>query len=345
MHAALLFEKKKNNLVRCTACNNYCTIKDGDSGTCGVRKNINGELFLLVYGQAAAANVDPMEKKPLFHFMPGQPIFSIGTLGCNFACEFCQNWDISQATRKLKGEKQNILHELGEYGYKLSPEEIIAFCKANKIKAVAFTYNEPVIFFEYALDTMKLAKKEGIKTVFVSNGFESKEALEILKDYLDAINIDLKSFNEDFYKKVCHGRLQPVLDDIKKCHELGIWTEVTTLFIPGENDTDEEMHKIVDFISGIDKNMPWHVSAFHPDYKMRDKDSTPHDTLIRAYEIGKKKLNHVYIGNVSDQKRSATYCPECNEVLIERLGYRTHVMEMEKNKCKKCKTVVAGVFE
>lgn len=342
MHKAILWSKYKND-VKCTACNNYCIIPKGKTGICGVRKNINGELFLLVYGQAAATNIDPMEKKPLYHFMPGQPIFSVGTVGCNFGCEFCQNSGISQATKKIGKIEQS--DEILKYGYGLMPKDIIKYCKEKNIRAVAFTYNEPVIFFEYAFDTMKLAKKEGIKTVFVSNGYESSEALEMMKDHLDAINIDLKSFNDDFYKKLCHARLAPVLGTIKKCHELGIWVEITTLLIPGENDSEEEITKIADFIASIDKNIPWHISRFHPEYNMMDKDATPHEALIKAYEIGRKRLNFVYVGNVNDPKRSSTYCPKCNNTLIERDYYDVSIVGLVKNKCKKCNFEIAGVFE
>lgn len=345
MHDAILFKKLEDDKVKCTACNNYCIIKSGDSGICSIRKNVCGKLKLMVYGQAAAMNIDPIEKKPLYHFLPGQKIFSIGTVGCNFGCEFCQNWDLSQAIKHAKQKKENdVVNRFLEYGYDLPPKRIIEECEERGINTVAFTYNEPVIFFEYAFDTMKLAKKKGIKTVFVSNGYESKEALTKMKKYLDAINIDLKSFNPVFYKKICHAKLQPVLETIKKCHDLGIWVEITTLIIPGENDSEEELKKIVDFIASVDINIPWHISAFHPQYNMKHKSSTEHSSLIQAYEMGKKKLNHVYVGNVRDPKRSATYCPKCNNILIKREFNSTNILRMKKNKCLNCDEEIKGVF-
>ncbi len=345
MHKAILFEKRGNKAVRCTACNNYCIISEGRSGICGVRKNINGELYLLVYGRAAAAHIDPMEKKPLFHFLPGEQIFTIGTIGCNFACDFCQNWDISQAGKSLRNKPPEEAKELLEYGYRLSPSDIIDACKEKGIKAVAFSYNEPVIFFEYAFDTMKLAKKEGIRTVFVSNGYESEEALESMKGYLDAMNIDIKAFNDDFYRRLCKARLAPVLETVKKAHSLGIWIECTTLFVPGENDSEDEMGQIADFISSVSRDIPWHVTAFYPQYKMTDKEPTGHSTLIRAHETGKKKLDYVYVGNVYDRERSATYCPQCRTRLIDRDYYETRILSsMKKGRCAECNQAIPGVF-
>jgi pyruvate formate lyase activating enzyme len=351
MHKAILFEKvetknaeQQNPSVKCTACNNYCIISPGKSGICGVRKNVDGTLYLMVYGKAAAAHVDPVEKKPLYHFLPGKPIFSIGTIGCNFGCEFCQNWDMSQASKGLKDTPLEFSKRLDDWGYALSPKEIIDACKKQAIPAVAFTYNEPVIFFEYAYDTMKLAKKAGIKTVFVSNGYESEEALKKLSGLLDAINIDLKSFRDAFYRKLCHARLEPVLKTIMRCHELGIWVELTTLFIPGENDSEQEMHDIVDFIASVSPDIPWHVSAFHPEYKMLDRKNTPHETLMRAYAIGKKKLNYVYVGNVSDPKRSATYCPSCRKELIDRTRYIGRIVGMKQGACASCGAWIAGIW-
>lgn len=345
MRKAILYEKLDHDDVKCTACNNYCFISKGNTGICGVRKNINGELHLLVYGQAAAMYVDPVEKKPLFHFMPREKVFSVGTVGCNFGCEFCQNWDISQSIKEAKKKKQfEAVNNFLQYGYKLMPEKIIETCKQRKIPMIAFTYNEPVIFFEYAYDTMKLAKKEGIKTIFVSNGYESGEALKKLKGYLDAINIDLKSFNPEFYKKYCKSKLEPVLETIKKCHELGMWVEVTTLIIPGENDSEEELEQIAKFIASVSKTIPWHVTAFQPQYKMLDKKQTPHQKLVKAYETGKKHLKHVYVGNVLDVERSSTYCSNCNNLLIKRAYHSARPIGLINDKCRKCKHKLEGVL-
>ncbi|MFH1174303.1 MAG: AmmeMemoRadiSam system radical SAM enzyme [archaeon] len=344
MHKAILYEKKEHDLVRCTACQNYCVIAKDTSGVCGVRRNIDGDLCLLVYGQASAANVDPIEKKPLYHVLPGESVFTIGTVGCNFSCQFCQNWDISQVTKGLRKKPLEHTKELLAYGYKLSPQDIIDICKKQRIPAVAFSYNEPAIFFEYAYDTMLLAKKEGIKTVFVSNGYASNESLDKLAGLLDAINIDLKSFKDEFYRKHSQARLQPVLDTIKRCHDLGIWVEVTTLFIPGENDAGQEMRDIITFIAGIDVNIPWHISAFHPSYKMLDKQPTPHETLKRAYHLGREKLHFVYVGNVHDPERSATYCPHCEKKVIERHGSAVH-NSLSKQACPFCNTAIPGIFK
>ncbi|MFH0949027.1 MAG: AmmeMemoRadiSam system radical SAM enzyme [Candidatus Aenigmatarchaeota archaeon] len=336
MHKAVLFDKKSS---RCLACSHYCIINKGKTGICSVRKNVNGKLFLLVYGRAIAVNIDPIEKKPLFHFMPGSNIFSIGTIGCNFACSFCQNWDISQASKEIG-------KDITKLGKRLEPEKIVNICLERGIPAIAYTYNEPAIFFEYAYDTAKLAHKHGIKNVFVSNGYESKEAIKKIKPYLDAINIDLKSFSNDFYTKICKAQMQPVLDGIKRMHDAKIWLEITTLVIPGKNDSNEELKKSAEFIAGIDKSIPWHVSRFFPHFKMSDIKPTPAETLERAYEIGKAAgLKYVYIGNMPDKEYESTYCPECNSTVIERSGFIIGKINMKNGKCKKCGCKIEGVWE
>lgn len=280
----------KNNIVQCQACAHYCVIQENKTGICGVRKNIAGELQLLVYGKPVAVHVDPIEKKPLYHFLSGTKILSFGTFGCNFHCGFCQNWEMSQTT-----DHRLLTTDYDEW----PPEKLVEYAVKNKIPSIAYTYNEPAIFVEYAHDIMVLAKEKGLKNVFVSNGFESKETLEYIGPYLDAINIDLKSFSDDFYKKTCGGRLQPVLDTIKRVKEKGIWQEITTLIIPGENDKEEELKQIAGFIASVDKNIPWHLSRFHPDYKMIDKDATSYESLVKAREIGiEAGLKNVYLGNV-----------------------------------------------
>jgi pyruvate formate lyase activating enzyme len=251
---------------------------------------VKGELDLLVYGKPVAIHVDPIEKKPLYHFLPGTKILSLGTFGCNFRCEFCQNWEMSQnANFKLQ------IAELET----IEPKEIVKMAIKYKTPSIAYTYNEPTIFVEYAHDIMVLARKAGLKNVFVSNGYESMETWEYIGPYLDAINIDLKSFSDEFYKKQCGARLQPVLDSIKECHRRKIWQEITTLLIPDENDSDEELKQIAEFIASVDKGIPWHISRFHPDYKMLGKDETSLKSLNRAKRIGKKAgLKFVYLGNV-----------------------------------------------
>jgi len=311
MHKATLFIKEKKG-VKCTACNHYCLIPEGKRGICGVRQNTKGILELLVYGKTSGYHVDPIEKKPLYHFLPGSEVFSFGTIGCNFGCGFCQNWQISQASKK---------GELKEYGYELEPADIIDFCVKNKIPSIAYTYNEPTVFTEYALDVMKLAKKKGIKNVWVTNGYESEECVELIAPYLDSANIDLKAFREEFYLKSCKAKLAPVLKTIKLMHSKGIWIEITTLLIPGENDTDKEIKQIAEFIKSISSEIPWHISGFHPDFEMMHKPSTDVVDLMRAHDIGKRVgVKYVYVGNTMTDFAN-TYCPKCSRLLISRFGY------------------------
>lgn len=290
MKKALLFEKLADNFTQCTACNHYCKIAPNRTGICGVRKNIKGTLYLLVYGKAVALNVDPIEKKPLYHFMPGTKILSFGTVGCNFKCDFCQNWDISQVSKSPTNQI---------FGQDLPPKKIVEFAIENKIPSIAYTYNEPAVFFEYALDTAKLAKKANLKNVYVSNGYESPEARHKIAPYLDAINIDLKSYDEFFYKKYCGAKLEPVLENIIQFHKLAIHIEITTLIISGINDSRKNLMSIAKFIASVDKKIPWHISRFFPAYKMLDVKITPEFTLVNAQKIGKiAGLEYVYIGNV-----------------------------------------------
>ncbi|MBS3137381.1 AmmeMemoRadiSam system radical SAM enzyme [Candidatus Woesearchaeota archaeon] len=350
MKECLLYEeygKKGNNLVKCKACRHRCIIGEDKTGICRVRKNINGKLYSLVYGKAIGMHIDPIEKKPLYHFLPGSQVLSFGTSGCNFRCLFCQNYDMSQSPR-LFGEK-------GIVGEKISPESIVNFAVNENIPCIAYTYNEPAIFIEYAYETAKLANKKGIRNIYVTNGYETEEALELIKPYIDAMNIDLKSFSEEFYKNICGAKLKPVLETIKKAHELGIWIEITTLIINGKNDSKKELEKIAEFISSVDCSIPWHISRCYPQFKMNDISPTFEKTLLNAYEIGKKAgLKFVYIGNISLEDKENTFCPRCNNLLIERSRYDiiknslTNDSKKEKNNqnnlCKKCKTRIKGVF-
>jgi len=286
MKLAELYEREKNK-IRCLACSHKCLISDGETGICGVRKNIKNKLYLLVYGKVAAMNVDPIEKKPLYHFLPGTKSFSIGTVGCNFKCDFCQNFDISQVS------KQGII-----FGKEISPSEIVRKAIETKCDSISYTYNEPAIFIEFVKDIAKLAKKKKLKNVLVTNGYFSRESFDYIKNYVDAMNIDLKSFSEKFYEKYCGGKLKPVLETIKMAHEEGIHVELTTLIIPGLNDSEKEFEKIAKFIASVDKNIPWHISRFFPMYKMLNKQVTPLETLKRAEKIGKKYLKYVHIGNI-----------------------------------------------
>lgn len=358
MKKAALFKTLERNNVRCTCCQRYCIIDKGRSGFCGVRRNIDGELYLSVYGKAIAVNIDPIEKKPLYHFLPGSKIFSLGTIGCNFRCSFCQNWDISQATANVKARYEHpemaelVIGKLCEEGQDLPPEKIVEYCVVNKIPSIAYTYNEPTIFSEYAHDTGVLARKKGLKNVYVSNGYESKECLEYMNDFCDAINIDIKSFSPEFYAKTCGGvRLDGVKETVKLAYKMRFWIECTTLIIPGMNDSDRELMSIAKFLAGISKDIPWHVTAFHPDYKMTDKKSTPAATLLRAWGIGKKAgLKFIYTGNVSGMDHGDTLCPKCDKVLIERgfMDCDSFLVDVGKNgvgKCPLCKTKIAGVWK
>jgi len=287
MKEAVLYKKEKNGKVRCLACAHKCLVNKGITGVCGVRRNVDGKLMLLVYGKVASMNVDPIEKKPLYLFMPRTTSFSVGTIGCNFRCDWCQNYDISQVS------KEGII-----IGKDVTKEKIVSEAIAAGCKSISYTYNDPIIFVEFVKDVAKLAHEKGLKNVMVTNGYWSKESFDYIADYIDAVNIDLKSFDDKFYNKYCGGKLQPVLDTIKRCHEKGIWVEITTLLIPGLNDDDENLEKIAMFIASLDDGVPWHISRFFPMYKMNNKPVTGMESLNRAYEIGKKYLKHVFLGNV-----------------------------------------------
>lgn len=328
--------KKLDNFVQCLACSHSCHIAVGKIGLCGVRRNDDGVLNLLVYGKPCVVHVDPIEKKPLYHFLPGTEILSLGTFGCNFHCGFCQNWDISQMTKDK--EKINLNY--------FSPEDIVAIAQKNKILSIAYTYNEPTIWTEYAIDIAKKAKAEGIKNVFVSNGYMTEDNARYLSKYLDAINIDLKSFSDRFYQTNCGARLSPVLNNIRQFWNNGVWVEVTTLLIPGENDSDDELKQIAEFLVSVSPDIPWHLSAFHPDYKMTNKPATLLDILLKAYEIGRKAgLKYVYVGNVEGEDFSQTYCPNCREVLIKREWMKLVENKLINGACPKCEEKIKGVWK
>jgi pyruvate formate lyase activating enzyme len=278
--------------------------------------------------------VDPIEKKPLFHFLPGSRAYSIATVGCNFSCLNCQNYDISQIPKPRKPV----------LGDEVTPEEIVEAAKSLNCKSIAYTYTEPTIFFEYAYETAKLAKKEGIKNVFVSNGYISEEALKMMAPYLDANNIDLKSFSDDFYRKVCGARLDPVLETIRLHKELGIWIEITTLIIPSLNDSEENFRKIAEFIKNLDECIPWHVTRFHPAYRLIDLPPTPVSILDKARNIGLEAgLKFVYQGNIPG-KGENTYCPNCGKLLIERYGYVVKLNKITGSRCPYCGAHISGVW-
>jgi len=331
---ALLYEKLDNQSVDCFLCSHHCKIADQKFGFCGVRQNLGGTLFTYAYGEVIAAHVDPVEKKPLYHFLPGTNSFSVATIGCNFRCEFCQNWEISQCSFRDSPCK----------GAEFLPADIVKEALKNKCRSISYTYSEPTIFFEYAFETAKLAKEHGLKNIFVTNGYMSAESLELIKPYLDAANVDLKFFKDESYKIICAGSLQPVLNSIKLMKKMGIWVEITTLIIPGQNDSAEELKAIADFIAGIDKSMPWHVSRFHPDYKLNHHHVTPEATLEKASAIGfEAGLKFVYAGNVYGFG-SNTDCPACGKCLIKREGFNILEYNIKQGQCSYCRKDMPGLF-
>lgn len=338
-HTAWLSKKLNSGKVLCQACAQACKLDEGEYGICGVRRVEEGELKLLVYGLAAAANIDPVEKKPMFHFLPKSRVFSVGTVGCNFSCKFCQNYTISQYPQEHK-------HEI--VGQELPPQEIVELSLKNDCDSIAYTYNEPIVFFEYTYDTAKLAHEKGLKNIYVTSGYETKKSIDLLAPYIDGMNIDIKSFSDDFYKEICGARLKPVLEAVKYAHEKGIWIEITTLLISGKNDSDEEIRNIAKFIAELDDSIPWHLSAFHPMYKMLDVSRTPLSTLVRAYKIAKEEgLKYVYVGNIDDTDHESTYCPECQTKVIDRSGNigQFVVNHLDINGvCPKCAYKLEGVW-
>lgn len=342
MRKAKLFKKLEDNRVLCQACWRYCQITNGQRGACSVRENKDGQLYSLVYGWAVGPSLDPVEKKPLFHFLPGSKALSFGTLGCNFACRFCQNWFQSQG---VKQEKEP-LRQIKQYSKKFTPKQLASLALKKNCASIAYTYNEPAVFIDYALDTMRLAHLKGLKNIFVTNGYQSPESFRLTKDHLDAVNIDLKSFRDDFYREVCGGaKLAPVLENIKKYHQAGIWTEVTTLVISGENDSAKELTQMAKFIKKVSPDIPWHLSAFHPDYQMMDRKPTSREKLIKAYQIGQKAgLNYVYLGNIASTKNASTYCPGCGQELVKRDGYFLVRSSLKEGQCPNCGQEISGVW-
>lgn len=321
-----LFWSKEDSKVICELCPHRCHIGDGKRGICGVRENRDGKLYTLIFGKATSITPDPIEKKPLFHFHPGTDVLSFGTVGCNLKCAHCQNWSISQV-------------EFEDVGLKiLSVKDVVRIAKKQGCKGIAWTYNEPVIWFEFALDGCMAAKENDLYTVFVTNGFIEKKPLETIAPHLDAMNIDVKAFNEDFYRKVCKARLQPVLETVKNAHDLGIFVEVTYLIIPGQNDEREELEGFCEWISGIDREIPVHFSRFHPDYRMTSTPPTPMGTMEDAHGLAKKHgMKYVYLGNIMPGDRwENTYCPQCNELLIERWGFAVRKSNLKGNSCPNC---------
>lgn len=338
---AKLFEKQVDESVVCWACAHRCHIREGKRGVCQVRFNQAGELRA-PWGYVAGLNPDPIEKKPFAHFLPGQTALTFGMLGCNFHCDFCQNWVSSQALRDPCSE------ESGGYIQKILPQEIIAFARRTQSRIIASSYNEPLITSEWAMDIFDLAKKEGLRTVYVSNGYATPEVLKVLKPVLDGFKVDLKSMQEKNYRQM-GAHLQPVLDAIRLAREMGFWVEVVTLIIPEYNDSSDELWDAARFLVSVSADIPWHVTAFHPMYKHQHVSATPAETLRRAAEIGQEAgLRYVYAGNLPGWVGSLenTYCPNCHELLVERKGYFVSKNQLGVNhKCPKCGTEIAGVWK
>lgn len=332
MVEARLYERTGDGRVTCFLCPQYCTIAPGKRGICAVRENKDGVLYSLVYGKVAARHVDPIEKKPLFHFLPGSRSYSIATVGCNFRCLHCQNYSISQYPK----ERPDIP------GEDMTPEQVVEDAGRAGCASISYTYTEPTIFFEFAYDCARRARQQGIKNVFVSNGYTSPDAARLIAPSLDAANIDVKG-DDAFYKKVVGARLQPVLDTIALMKELAVWVEITTLLIPDYNDSDEFLTFLTGFIASVDPAIPWHVSQFYPTYKLTDRPRTPVGTLKRAREIGLSAgLKYVYMGNVPGEGES-TLCPSCGAVVLERFGYTLKAVRLKDSKCDRCGAAIAGV--
>jgi len=335
MTEARYYEKLEEKKVRCNLCHHHCVIAEGKTGICGVRENRDGTLYSLIYNKPCSYHVDPIEKKPLFHFFPGSSAFSIATVGCNFRCLHCQNYEISQMPK----EEKRI------FGYELTPKEIVDMAKEYRCKSISYTYTEPTVFFEYAYDTAKLAKEKGLFNNFVTNGYIEEEPLRQISPLLDGANIDLKSFSEDFYRKICGAELKYVLETIRTYKKLGIWIEITTLIIPGLNDSPQELKKIARFIKeDLGRETPWHVTAFYPTYKLTDRPRTQAKTLKEARNIGiDEGLIYVYEGNIPGGEGENTFCYECGRLIIGRYGFSVTEYHIVNGKCNYCGAKIHGV--
>jgi len=333
---AYLYELLENKKVRCNLCNHRCFIKEGKRGICGVRENQNGILKSLVYGRLIAQHVDPIEKKPLYHVLPGSLSYSIATVGCNFKCRFCQNADIAQLPADHKGMIVGDLY---------SPQDVVSAAQQANCRSIAYTYTEPTVFFETAYDTAKLAHEKGIRNVFVTNGYMTSEALHMISPYLDAANVDLKAFNDNFYKEQCSAKRKHVMDTLRLMKSLGIFLEVTTLLIPTLNDNKGELQQLASFIvDSLGPETPWHISRFHPTYKLTDRPSTPAESIHQARRIGLDAgLRYVYSGNLPGDEGENTFCYSCGKHLIERWGYHISKNVISKGKCPKCDATIDGI--
>jgi pyruvate formate lyase activating enzyme len=335
MIKAELFEKGTQKQVICRLCAHQCRLHDGAIGICRVRKNIAGILYSLNYDHVVAMHMDPIEKKPLYHFMPGSSSFSIAAMGCNFSCRFCQNHSISMVNEE---------HEI--VGDAISPEQLVENALKNRADSISYTYTEPTVFFELMLETSRLAQQEGIKNVMVSNGYMSSQALSMLGPFLDAANIDLKAFSENFYNKYCSARLKPVLETISALRARGIWLEITTLLIPGLNDDNEEIKHLISFLLELDDSIPWHISRFFPQYQLQNIQATAQESIHNFLRLGTELgLKYLYGGNLTVDCWNDTRCPCCEKKLIRRQGYQTEVLALQAGKCQFCGQSIPGVWE
>lgn len=335
--AALWKDGKQQGQICCQLCSHFCTLHPGETGKCGIRVNDNGTLLTLVADRIAALNLDPVEKKPLYHFLPGSQTLSLGTVGCNFSCKFCQNHGLSQDVKK----DQTLL------GRKVSPQELVNLAVEYGAKSISYTYSEPTIFFELMQATAQLAKEQGLKNIMVSNGFMSLHCLQKLSPLIDAINVDLKAFSEEFYDHFCQAKLKPVLYNLKKIKSMGWWLEVTTLLIPGVNDNSKELQKIARFITQeIGPDTPWHISRFHPAYQMPNRPPTPVQTLEEAYDLARSTgLHFVYLGNVPGHPGEHTLCPHCQNILIRRQSFSILENTLDRGTCPHCKELISGYWD
>ena len=334
MHKALFYEQLDDGRLLCTLCPRNCKLKSGQHGFCYVRQNIDGTMNNLAYGRPYAVNVDPVEKKPLYHFLPGTKILSIGTSGCNMACKYCQNWDISEAQFDQKRALD------------LPPARIIQMAVHYESKSIAYTYNEPTIFAEYAMDTARMGKETNLKNVMVTNGYIAPSAIESVYKDIDAANVDLKAFDDKFYQKLTLSHLEPVLECLRYLKKLNVWIEITNLVIPTYNDDQKTIARMCEWIlKELDEFVPVHFTAFHPDYKLKNISPTTPGTLFRirkqAMDIG---LKYVYVGNIMDDDASNTYCHKCRSVLIKRSWYSTEIRNLQNGHCSKCQTRIPGIF-
>jgi len=335
LHEALLYDELEDGSVQCNLCAHRCQIRQNSRGICRVRENREGKLFSLVYGNLISKNIDPIEKKPLYHFLPGSKAFSIATPGCNFRCHWCQNWQLSQMPREMHLRESN----------RVAPETIVYEAQKSGCDSIAYTYSEPTIFYEYSFDIAKLAAEAGLKNIYVTNGFMTSEMLDMFAPYLDAANVDIKAFDDETYRTLMGGRLAPVLESCRKMKSLGIWLEITTLIVPGVNDDPKELESLAQFIyKDLGAETPWHLSRFYPQYKMQDRHPTRSSILYETKAMGESiGLKYIYIGNLPENNN--TQCKQCGQSLIYRSGYFVRTAGLDEGgQCTQCGSAFDGVF-